>query len=635
MKLLPLCLAAMPFLLPATGHTQNKPAPPPDIAALSKMALRIDQQVSAFYRNRKMPAPALSDDATFMRRAFLVTVGRIPSVEESLSFLEIEAPDKRTMLTGHLLHSPGYSSHMANWAFDLLRITDQTVDNPAPLAPYRHWIRQSIRNNLPWDQFTRKLLASSGSGWDPETAAVGYYIRDRGMPLDNVSNTMRIFLGERMECAQCHDDPFGKAERRDFYELAAFTHGQAPVSMAAFQPIWDQWGDEKNRSTAEYRVAQTLRNQIFYASLGSGGAGRIPLPHDYQYSDGKPGEIVGARTPFGKTTRMSERKDENDGREQLADWVTRRTEKRFAGVIANRMWKRIMGRGLYEPVDEYKKPEETHHPDLARLLEDLVIELNYDLRSFQHVLLLTSTFQFAPNPQPSQVENGDDFHGRQIARLSAEQIWDSLLTLAIGDPDQLPPADLDTRLRINQRPVPSLGKSMQEISKDILAIEKPAEMRAYFDQLVADIGTMNHSASSASMAMAPSPTTYSASSLVRASELPSPAPRNHLLYLFGASDRLVVDSSTREPNVSQVLSLMNGFVQEKLVNNPQAHLYLCLQGASSPDQVIRRLYLTILNRPPSPVEIQWMTAELQHAGPEGPRNIASALLMCSEFLFLQ
>jgi hypothetical protein len=332
---------------------------------------------------------------------------------------------------------------------------------------------------------------------------------------------------------------------------------------------------------------------------------------------------------------MSDYKDHDDGREKFAEWVTTRTEKRFAGVIANRMWKRIMGRGLYEPVDEYKKPSDTHHAPLAQLLEDLMIELKYDLRSFQHVLLLTRTFQFATNPDASKVEGGDDFHGRKIARLSAEQIWDSLLTLAIGDPDKLPPAQLDTRIRINGRPVLVGKKSMTELSKEVLAIEKPAEMRKYFDKLVADIKSTNSGGGSSSMSMDQQARSYSSTSLVRASELPSPAPRDHLLYLFGASDREVVEASSIEPNVSQVLSLMNGFVQDKLINNPEAHFYRCLQGATTDDQKIRRLYLTLLNRAPTPEELRWMTDEIKQSGEQGPRNIAAALIMCSEFLFLQ
>jgi len=128
---------------------------------------------------------------------------------------------------------------------------------------------------------------------------------------------------------------------------------------------------------------------------------------------------------------------------------------------------------------------------------------------------------------------------------------------------------------------------------------------------------------------------YGRDSPVRASELPSPAPREHFLYLFGASDREVVEGASKEPNVGQVLSMMNGYVQRQLVNNSGAHLYKSLEGASSDAEKIRRLYIAILNRPPIEEEMGWMKEEIAAQGEEGYRNIVSALVMSSEFLFLQ
>ena len=617
-----------------SGFAQNEDQSAPTAKQLEEMALRIDKQVAAFYRAKKMPVPENADDSIFLRRAFLVTVGRIPAVEESLPFLEIDDPDKRRMLVRYLLDSPGYASHMTNWAFDLLRITDRGADRNTPMGPYRDWVSRAIRENMRWDDFTRKLLSSSGDGWNPETAAVGYYTRDRGMPLDNLSNTMRIFLGERMECAQCHDDPYGSTERHDFYELAAFTHGQYSLPKKHFQPIWNEWQGEEKRRTLEYRVGRMLQQKVFNASLGGGGRGRIQLPDDYQYRDGQPGEWVAARTPFGKRVRMSDRKNHNDGRENLAEWVISRTDNRFAGVIANRMWKRIMGRGLYEPADEYKDPEDTHHLELAKLLESLMIELDYDLLAFQNVLLLTRTFQFATNPDPSKVEGGDDFHGRKIDRLSAEQIWDSLVTLARGNPDDMPYGTVDTTVRLDGKAVLVGKKTMDQLSKEVLAIDDEREMRRYFKELVEEIRNSKNSKGDPSMAMM-SAGNRRKGGLIRASELPSPTKRTHLLYLFGASDRGVVEAGSRDPNVSQVLSLMNGFVQDHLVNRSDAHLYKCLEGANTPQDQVRRLYLTILNRPPTSHELEWMSDEVKINGEAGICNIAAALVMCSEFVFLQ
>jgi hypothetical protein len=273
-----------------------------------------------------------------------------------------------------------------------------------------------------------------------------------------------------------------------------------------------------------------------------------------------------------------------------------------------------------------------------RTLIELMVELDYDLRAFQKVLLNTKTFQFVPNPQPSKVPGGDDFHGRQLTRLSAEQLWDSLITLAAGDPDKIPRRSLDDRIYVNGKPVLVGKKNMVQVSKEVLALDSEQEVRDYFNKLLAEVksgGATSASASDGMMSMNSKINRYGKDSAVRASELPSPAPRDHLLYLFGQSDRVVVDGSSREPNVGQVLSLMNGYVQAQLVNNTGAALYKSLDGATTDEEKIRRLYVTILNRPPSTEEMGWMKEELTKSKDAGLRNIVSALVMSSEFLFLQ
>jgi hypothetical protein len=625
-----LCWASLGLLDAQTLPPQKSPE------FIKKAALQIDQHVASFYRSKNLAVPKTTDDATFLRRAFLVSIGRIPTAEEALAFLEIEDPTKREALIEYVLNSKGFSSHMTNWAFDLLRITDGRMGSSATNEPYRHWVRTAMTDNMPWDEFTRLLISSSGDGWSQATAAVGYYTRDRGMPLDNLSNTMRVFLGARMECAQCHDDPYGTTERHDFYELAAFTHGQTTLGQQHMRPLWDELVQGEKMRSEEYRVAQVLWDKIYGMSLAGGGAGQIQLPGDYQYRDGRPGELIAGRTPFGQTVRMSDKKVENDGRKKLAAWMIAKTEAQFPTMIANRMWKRVMGKGIYEPVDEFIPAEKTHHPALVAYLSELMIELGYDLRSFQKILLLTRTFQFATNPLPSSVDGGDDFHGRKIERLSSEQIWDSLITLAAGDPDKQATRTLDDRIYVSGKPVLTGKKTMTQLSKEVLALDSEAEVRTYFARLVSEVQASSPGAGDESSMMGMKTIKkYDKNAKVRASELPSPAPRDHFLYLFGASDREVVDGFSREPNVGQVLSLMNGFVQRELVNQSSAHLYESLKDASSDKEKIRRLYIAILNRPPAEQEMTWMLDEVKQQGDAGYRNIVSALVMSSEFLFLQ
>jgi len=534
-----------------------------------------------------------------------------------------------------LLSSKGHASHMSNWAFDLLRLADGRIGSTANNEPYRNWVRMAIQDNMPWDKFVHQLLAAEGDGWAQKSAAVGYYTRDRGMPLDNLANSMRIFLGSKMECAQCHDDPFGTTERHDFYQLAAFTNGQDTLKQQHMNKLWRELQDDRTERGQEYSIAQIIWDRVYGMSLSGGGTGRISLPSDYQYRDAEPGEMVAARTPFGKGVRMSDKKDQDDGRQQMAEWVTLKNGEQFPSVIANRMWKRIMGKGFYEPVDEFIASKETQSPELMMHLVQTMMDLKYNLRDFQHVLMLTRTFQFATNPNPSTVETGDDFHGRKIERLSSEQIWDSLITLAGGDPDKKPMRTLDDRIYFGGRPVLVGKKSMSQLSKDVLALNSEQELRAYFTKFVAEVKSGGGGGGGGDMNMMNQVQTYNQDAQVRASELPSPAPRSHFLYLFGQSERDVVEAASREPNVGQVLSLMNGFVQRQLVNNPDAHIYKGLKGVKTDEEKIRRIYVAILSRPPSAEEMGWMKDEIKASGEAGISNIVSALVMSSEFLFLQ
>jgi hypothetical protein len=204
------------------------------------------------------------------------------------------------------------------------------------------------------------------------------------MPLDNLSNTMRVFLGARMECAQCHDDPFGTTERHDFYQLAAFTHGQGRCGQNSCNRSGTSCATS-DTERREYRVAQSC-GMAFTACPSAEAAGQHPAALDYQYRDAapakssEPARLLENRPHVRKTGRGS------DGREKLAEWVVGRTEGQFPSVIANRMWKRVMGKGFYEPVDEYVPAAKTPSAALVSYISELMVELKYDLRAFQHVL---------------------------------------------------------------------------------------------------------------------------------------------------------------------------------------------------------------------------------------------------------
>lgn len=605
-------------------------------------ARQIDIRIKKIYDKKNAEQPADASDSVFLRRSFLLAVGRIPTVEEARVYLESDDPNKRVLLVRYLMNSKGYESHMSNWLIDMLRVREK-FENRFTAAPYMDWVRQAVADNKPYNELTRELLSAEGALW--ENGAVGYYIRDKGMPLDNLSNTMRLFLGTRMECAQCHDDPFNDWERMDFFRLAAFTDGQGEINRDVYNSVWKKVRAENELRSPTYNLYDFIGNNIYYPTLAGSGKGRIKLPRDYQYNDGDPGEMIAARTPkdhsFAKSLKMSDRKDAEDGRKNFAEWVTDPQNDRYVTTITNRMWKRIVGTGLYEPVDEYIDPREHTSPELTRYLKDLMQDLNYDLRAFQQILMLTRVYAFASSEHELMPGEKPIFDGRKIDRMSAEQYWDSLVTMVAGNPDKLP-----TRGKTKYVKYGKAKLDMKTIQNEIIAIKDPKELKKYGDKLLERVQSGETAGSKPKsmekmekmekdMSMEMMSNTNNGGALkgvARASELSSPAPNGHVLQMFGQSDRLLLDSAIKEANTTQVLSMMNGAVEQLVVANRDAHIYELSEG--SVKDRIRALFYGILSRAPSESEMQLMETEVEERESKGYRNIVSALVNSREFIFV-
>ncbi len=170
---------------------------------VNKSISEIDKLIYENLENRRFNSK--TDDSTFVRRIYLDIAGRIPSITESETFIQSKETDKRKKLIKKLLSSDAYTSHNFNYWADVLRIK-RTGQTKTTSAAYSLWLKDSLRTNKSYQQMVTELLSSEGAVWD--NAAASYYLRDSGMPLDNTANTVRIFLGTRIECAQCHDHPF-------------------------------------------------------------------------------------------------------------------------------------------------------------------------------------------------------------------------------------------------------------------------------------------------------------------------------------------------------------------------------------------------------------------------------------------
>lgn len=456
-------------------------------------ARKIDELVLAVLKeNGVEPNPAINDE-TFVRRAYLDIIGRIPTIEESENFHGSTYERKREQLIRDLLESDGHMSHAYNFWADVLRINTGLGNNARQAeAAYQLWVKEAIEANKPYDEFVRELVGATGQIWD--NGAVGYYIRDRGMPLDNMSNTVRVFLGTRLECAQCHNHPFDVWTQMDYFHMAAFSYGmdarrydspnrnafsqhqrekrnemaQKVVKVEKFPLIGNertlksymsnknfernlerlgineaQFKRQANRMIEAYAdydhenrdmrtVMNDLYNPVQYIQT-SETEKTLKLPHDYQYDDAKPEDPVGPRTMFGADIDLE---NIDDGMiDAYAQWMTSSENPTFTKVIANRLWKRVFGHGVFEPVDELTDSTVVTNPDLLAYLEELMRELDYDMRAYKEVLYNTDAYQRGVNTEELVLGAPYYFQGPVLRRMTAEQIWDSIVALALPEAD--------------------------------------------------------------------------------------------------------------------------------------------------------------------------------------------------------
>ena len=640
-------------------------------------AARIDSLLERSLRRDQLEPAAIVDDATFLRRAYLELVGRIPTLAETESWLADQDPDKRHTLVDRLLDSPGHTSTVANFWFDLFRVKSR--QRQVSGEPFAHFLRDAVQKDKPYDQMVRELLTAEGAAHAEGHGAVGFLLRDQNMPHDAMANTLRLFLGTRLECAQCHNHPFDVWTQKEFYAMAAYFGGLRYRDDSLAQNLV---GMRAELAKADDRTRQQAQNLLRRMTTGiSGkGTGMEALPKDYKYDDAKPGTPVMADTLFGAEIKLKYAKvsqsqtkrnrgrnqqvPEADSREALADWLTSKKNPMFTKVIANRMWARTFGKGLVEPIDDWKKDTRPQHAELFAFLEKLMADLDYDLRQFERVLAHTELFQ-RQSQQPNDDGSPFAFRGPLLRRMSAEQVWDSLLTLVFDDVDErlrplddrarevyeqqavLVKADAADVIAMTDRRNPMMMQAQQqrqeEVRRQLAAdaelqkrarplLQKLALARRQGDQkMVAEIA---QELENIGLPVGQRAGRGREGDLVRASDQPQPANPSHLLRQFGQSDRDTIDAASTAATVPQVLTLLNGFLDQKVLSG-QSALARDIGAAENGERRVRVAYLTTLNREPVEDElVTWRRAIAVH-GQDAIKDLVWVLCNSNEFRFVQ
>ena len=391
------------------------------------------------------PNPPVSDEV-FSRRIYLDLAGRIPTVREARKFLAEADSEKRTRLVTQLLEGEGYVQRFFQVWGDTLRLESKArLIGHVTGAAYADYLKNSLRINKPYDKLVRELITANGRAWD--NGAIGFYMRDNGMPLDHSALAARIFLGTRIECAQCHDHPFDSDWTQvKFYQMAAFTYGFGEgnyyerIGLREATRMREQQLPKDKRPDIHSIVS--VLNELQGPFLGNNSelaykAEDLKLPHDYQYSDAKPFDVVKPLVGFGSPAKIE--KPGFGVVEAYADWVTSPQNPRFTTVVTNRLWKAMFGRALIEPLDDLHEKTIGDMPELQQYLNRLMISQGYDMKAFVNVLARTRAYQAQASHAEWQPGEPYDFPGPLLRRMTAEQIYDSFVTLIRPAPDQANP----------------------------------------------------------------------------------------------------------------------------------------------------------------------------------------------------
>jgi hypothetical protein len=407
-----LLLLALAGPLLAAGPRAGDGTRPSDDARA--VAAKIDEAIFSALDRAKLKPAALADDAAFLRRAALDIAGKPPVVSEARKFLGDPSPEKRAQAIEKLLESPGYVNNFTQIWLDLLIPEAKQDFNARYFTMGMHrWLRKHFAANTPYDKMVRELISmpigsgNNGNQFDFQAAYEGtgpvsplnFYFAKKAKPEDLAASVGRLFLGVRLECAQCHDHPFGKWKREEFWSQAAFFAGiRSPNNNADF--FFGPVNEVSDRR--ELAIPNTDR-------------------------------VAQARFLDGKTPRW---KFKVTARTTLADWMTAKDNPFFARAIVNRMWAHFFGVGLVEPIDDLVDDNVPSHPEVLELLAKEFVEHDFDLKFLIRAITLSRAYQLSsagegPAPEPRL------FARMAVKGLTAEQLFETLCVVT-GHKDPVP-----------------------------------------------------------------------------------------------------------------------------------------------------------------------------------------------------
>jgi hypothetical protein len=510
----------------------------------------IDDQIFAKLRTLRMNPSELCTDSEFIRRVSLDLLGVLPTAEEARAFVHDPRNNKRARLVERWLERPEFADFWALKWSDVLR-NEEKVNDRKGVQAFHNWIRESIADNKPLDQFVREILSARGSTYDNPPA--NFYRANRDA-VTRSEATAQLFLGTRLQCAKCHNHPFDRWTQADYYDWAD-----------VFSRIQYKVIDNKRRDGLD--THEFIGEQVVYLARD----GEVTNPRT-----GKPahsrflGEPVLAAKP---ETRSAMQSAESERLDALAAWLT--AQPQFARAQVNWIWFHLMGRGIVDPIDDFRPTNPPSHPALLDALAKDFAKHKFDLRWLVRQIMNSRTYQLSAEPNDTNREDEPNFSHVLPRRLSAEQLLDAQHQVA-GVPAKFTGFPLG--LRASQMP---LGSPVRK--RDLKGAG--AEM---------------------------------------------------FLAMFGKPARLLACECERssETTLGQTFQLISGPEISAILASEDNRLTTLLNsGKSSPD-LVEELYWTALSRPPTSNESGEAVKMLERAKDKrtGLEDIAWALLNAKEFV---
>ena len=500
----------------------------------------IDRLLFAQMNDLRLTPSPMAGDSVFIRRAYLDALGILPPPEKTRAFLADTAPDKRAKLISHLLNRPEFADYWAQKWSDLLRNEEKSLDRKGVRVFYQ-WLRDAIAADMPLNEFAREVIAGRGSTYQNPPANFYRAIRE---PYGRAEAVAQVFLGTRIQCAKCHNHPFDRWTQNDYHDFAAL------FSTIDYRIVDNNRADklDKHEFDGEQIVLVTRDSSLKHPRTGE-----PLLPR-----------VLGGKLPYSQNS---------DRLQLLANWVADRDNPFFARAQANRVWYHLMGRGLVEPIDDFRITNPAVSAELLDHLAGRFAASGFSLKALVREIMSSRVYQLSSEDSITNHDDETHFSKALIQPLEAEQLLDAVSSV-LG------------------RPVKFNGYPKGYRSGQIAAVEQSrrGEKRA-------DMG-------------------------------------EKFLKVFGKPDRLLTCECERsdDTGVLQSFQLLTGELLHSLLDAPDNRIGKSLDKSNA--EIVETFYLAALSRPPTATEQEKLAEFITRSGNrrEAIEDIVWGLVNSKEFL---